>query len=43
MTGRRTSRAPGAGGAVQPAAAELKSKKTFLQDNSQFARKATIG
>jgi DMSO/TMAO reductase YedYZ molybdopterin-dependent catalytic subunit len=30
-------------GAVQPTAAELKRKKTFLQDNSQFPRKVMIG
>jgi DMSO/TMAO reductase YedYZ molybdopterin-dependent catalytic subunit len=30
-------------GAVQPTAAELKRKKTFLQDNSQFPRKVMVG
>jgi DMSO/TMAO reductase YedYZ molybdopterin-dependent catalytic subunit len=30
-------------GTVQPTAAELKRKKTFLQDNSQFPRKVKIG
>jgi DMSO/TMAO reductase YedYZ molybdopterin-dependent catalytic subunit len=30
-------------GTVQPTAAELKRKKTFLQDNSQFPRKVMIG
>ena len=30
-------------GDVQPTAAELKRKKTFLQDNSQFPRKVMIG
>ena len=30
-------------GNVQPTAAELKRKKTFLQDNSQFPRKVMIG
>jgi len=30
-------------GAVQPTAEELKRKKTFLQDNSQFPRKVMIG
>jgi DMSO/TMAO reductase YedYZ molybdopterin-dependent catalytic subunit len=37
------SRATDAEGAVQPAAAELKRKKTFLQDNAQFPRKVVIG
>ena len=36
------SRAIDANGAVQPAAAELKSKKTFLEDNAQFPRKVKI-
>jgi DMSO/TMAO reductase YedYZ molybdopterin-dependent catalytic subunit len=30
-------------GTVQPTSAELKRKKTFLQDNSQFPRKVMIG
>jgi DMSO/TMAO reductase YedYZ molybdopterin-dependent catalytic subunit len=30
-------------GRVQPTADELESKKTFLEDNSQFPRKVTIG
>jgi hypothetical protein len=29
-------------GAVQPTAEELKTKKTFLEDNSQFPRKLAI-
>jgi DMSO/TMAO reductase YedYZ molybdopterin-dependent catalytic subunit len=37
------SRATDAEGAVQPTSAELKRKKTFLQDNSQFLRKVMIG
>jgi DMSO/TMAO reductase YedYZ molybdopterin-dependent catalytic subunit len=37
------SRATDAEGDVQPTAAELKRKKTFLQDNSQFPRKVMIG
>jgi DMSO/TMAO reductase YedYZ molybdopterin-dependent catalytic subunit len=37
------SRVTDAEGAVQPTAAELKRKKTFLQDNSQFPRKVMIG
>ena len=37
------SRAVDANGAVQPTAAELKRKKTFLQDNSQFPRKVMVG
>jgi hypothetical protein len=37
------SRATDSDGAVQPAAAELKRKKTFLQDNAQFPRKVVIG
>jgi len=37
------SRATDAEGTVQPTAAELKRKKTFLQDNSQFPRKVMIG
>ncbi len=36
------SRATDAEGAVQPTAAELKRKKTFLQDNAQFPRKVMI-
>jgi DMSO/TMAO reductase YedYZ molybdopterin-dependent catalytic subunit len=36
------SRATDAEGAVQPAADELKRKKTFLQDNAQFPRKVLI-
>ena len=36
------SRAIDANGAVQPTAAELKRKKTFLQDNSQFPRKVMV-
>jgi DMSO/TMAO reductase YedYZ molybdopterin-dependent catalytic subunit len=36
------SRATDAEGAVQPTAAELKRKKTFLQDNSQYPRKVMI-
>jgi DMSO/TMAO reductase YedYZ molybdopterin-dependent catalytic subunit len=37
------SRVTDAEGEVQPTADELKRKKTFLQDNSQFPRKVTIG
>jgi DMSO/TMAO reductase YedYZ molybdopterin-dependent catalytic subunit len=37
------SRATDAKGAVQPTAAELARKKTFLEDNSQFPRKVRIG
>jgi DMSO/TMAO reductase YedYZ molybdopterin-dependent catalytic subunit len=37
------SRVTDAEGEVQPTAAELKRKKTFLQDNSQFPRKVMIG
>jgi DMSO/TMAO reductase YedYZ molybdopterin-dependent catalytic subunit len=37
------SRATDADGTVQPAAGELKRKKTFLQDNAQFPRKVKIG
>ena len=37
------SRATDVEGAVQPEAAELKRKKTFLQDNAQFPRKVIIG
>ncbi len=37
------SRVTDADGEVQPTAAELKRKKTFLQDNSQFPRKVMIG
>ena len=36
------SRATDANGIVQPAAADLKRKKTFLEDNAQFPRKITI-
>ncbi len=36
------SRVTNADGMVQPTAAELKRKKTFLQDNSQFPRKVMI-
>jgi DMSO/TMAO reductase YedYZ molybdopterin-dependent catalytic subunit len=36
------SRASEADGAVQPLAADLKRKKTFLEDNAQFPRKITI-
>ena len=36
------SRVTDADGTVQPTAAELKRKKTFLQDNSQFPRKVMI-
>jgi len=36
------SRATDAKGAVQPTAAELKRKKTFLEDNAQFLRKVMI-
>jgi DMSO/TMAO reductase YedYZ molybdopterin-dependent catalytic subunit len=37
------SRATDADGIVQPTSAELKRKKTFLEDNSQFPRKIMIG
>ena len=37
------SRATDANGIVQPTAAELARKKTFLEDNSQFPRKVKIG
>jgi DMSO/TMAO reductase YedYZ molybdopterin-dependent catalytic subunit len=37
------SRATDANGVVQPSAAELKTKKTFLEDNAQFPRKIKIG
>jgi DMSO/TMAO reductase YedYZ molybdopterin-dependent catalytic subunit len=37
------SRATDANGVVQPTAEELKTKMTFLEDNSQFPRKVTIG
>jgi DMSO/TMAO reductase YedYZ molybdopterin-dependent catalytic subunit len=37
------SRATDMDGAVQPSAADLKRKKTFLQDNGQFPRKVVIG
>jgi hypothetical protein len=36
------SRATDADGVVQPTAAELARKKTFLEDNSQFPRKVMI-
>jgi DMSO/TMAO reductase YedYZ molybdopterin-dependent catalytic subunit len=36
------SRATDANGAVQPAAADLKRKRTFLEDNAQFPRKVKI-
>ncbi len=36
------SRATDVNGTVQPAAADLRRKKTFLEDNSQFPRKITI-
>jgi DMSO/TMAO reductase YedYZ molybdopterin-dependent catalytic subunit len=36
------SRATDANGVVQPTAAELSRKKTFLEDNSQFPRKVRI-
>jgi DMSO/TMAO reductase YedYZ molybdopterin-dependent catalytic subunit len=36
------SRATDVNGQVQPTAAELENKKTFLEDNSQFPRKLTI-
>ena len=36
------SRATDVNGTVQPPAAELRRKKTFLEDNSQFTRKITI-
>ncbi len=36
------SRASDANGIVQPPAAELKRKKTFLEDNAQFPRKIMI-
>ena len=37
------SRATDIRGTVQPSAAELKRKKTFLEDNAQFPRKVKIG
>jgi len=37
------SRATDANGVVQPTAAELARKKTFLEDNSQYPRTVTIG
>jgi len=37
------SRATDANGVVQPVAADLSRKKTFLQDNAQFPRKVMIG
>jgi hypothetical protein len=39
---RGVSRATDAHGYVQPETADLASKKTFLEDNSQFPRKLTI-
>ena len=36
------SRATDANGGVQPSAAELTRKKTFLEDNAQFPRKVRI-
>ena len=44
-TGEHTlvSRATDVNGAVQPTGAELATKKTFLEDNSQFPRKVRIG
>ncbi len=44
MAGEHTlvSRATDMHGTVQPAAAELSRKKTFLEDNGQFPRKVTI-
>ena len=36
------SRATDANGVVQPTAAELSRKKTFLEDNSQFPRKVMV-
>ncbi len=36
------SRATDVNGQVQPTAADLENKKTFLEDNSQFPRKLTI-
>jgi hypothetical protein len=30
-------------GRVQPTSEDLESKKTFLEDNSQYPRKITIG
>ena len=36
------SRATDVNGVVQPTAAELTRKKTFLEDNAQFPRKVTI-
>jgi hypothetical protein len=37
------SRVTDATGAVQPTAAELARKRTFLEDNSQFPRKVKVG
>jgi hypothetical protein len=37
------SRVTDAAGAVQPTAAELARKRTFLEDNSQFPRKVKVG
>jgi hypothetical protein len=37
------SRVTDTGGAVQPTAADLANKKTFLEDNGQFPRKVKIG
>ena len=44
MPGEHTlvSRVTDADGQVQPTAADLKRKKTFLQDNAQFPRKVMI-
>jgi hypothetical protein len=36
------SRVTGADGVVQPTAADLRRKKTFLEDNAQFPRKVKI-
>jgi hypothetical protein len=36
------SRATDVNGVMQPAAADLKRKKTFLEDNGQFPRKVKI-
>ena len=36
------SRATDMNGVVQPTAADLENKKSFLEDNSQFPRKLTI-
>ena len=37
------SRVTDVNGSVQPTAADLKRKKTFLEDNGQFPRKVKIG